>query len=221
MRTCTVDDCGNAHRARGLCTTHYNQGMPDRHRKVEQTCHVCGASVVKHRPSGARRTTCSEACRRTLLLGPPVKPKQPKAPRIKVDLRSPLRRAVEDGDHAAVIAAVRSHAEVMPSGCWEWRRVIKRGYPVVMLGSRSAFVHRVVLEAKHAAPLGKQAAHHTCANTTCVNPAHLQPITARENMAEMLARTYLESRIRDLEAALSCHEPEHPLLREVGISPAA
>lgn len=222
MKTCTIDGCDSKHLARGLCSTHYNRAhQPNRHAKVKQLCHVCGSAVVKHRPSGNRRTTCSDACRRTLLLGRPRKPKPPVEPKAPTDRRGPLRRAVEVGDHVAVIAAVRSDCNVTDLGCWEWKRSIKRGYAVVTVGGRTMFVHRLVLEAKLGAPLGKQAAHHKCANTLCVNPQHLQPITARENVAEMLARAYLESRVRDLEAALAAVDPNHPLLREAGISPAA
>lgn len=70
-------------------------------------------------------------------------------------------------------------------------------------------------------PLGKQPAHHKCATTMCVNPMHLQPVTERDNIAEMLARNYMLNRIAELEAALAVHDPEHPLLREVGLSRAS
>ena len=139
-----------------------------------------------------------------------------------VDKRGAMRRAVEDGDQPGVIAAIRASVQVSSElGCWNWQRQLKDGYAVALIGKRYVAVHRLALEAALGKPLGKQAAHHKCANAACVNPDHLQPVTARENMAEMLARTYLESRIRDLEAALALTQPEHPLLREVGISRVA
>ena len=73
-------------------------------------------------------------------------------------------------------------------------------------------VRRRVLEAKECAPLGSQAAHHKCANTKCVNPDHLQPVTHRENTAEMLARKSLVSRVRELEAELARLDPGNDLL---------
>jgi heme oxygenase len=71
---------------------------------------------------------------------------------------------------------------------------------------------------KHGASLGSQAAHHACANTTCVNPDHLQPVTHRENIAEMMARKAYVARIRELEAALTEIQPSHPLLSVIAVA---
>jgi hypothetical protein len=57
-----------------------------------------------------------------------------------------------------------------------------------------------------------------CANSKCVNPEHLEPVTAAANMAEMLARNYLVRRIRELEQALDAIQSDHPLLAQVGIN---
>ena len=132
---------------------------------------------------------------------------------------SPFRAAYEAGDGAGVIAAARLSSTVV-NGCWIWSRRLRDGYPHTRIGKRDVPVHRAVLEAKHNASLGKQAAHHMCGHSACVNPDHLQPVTARENTAEMLARTYMVQRIADLEKALSEHDPDHPLLAEIGISVA-
>jgi len=102
-------------------------------------------------------------------------------------------------------------------GCWEWQGKLKRDYPEVTVAGRSLQVHRVVLEAKCQAPLGSQAAHHMCANSKCVNPSHLQPVTHRENVAEMPARQSFLARIRDLEAALAESAPGHDLLAQVKV----
>jgi len=149
---------------------------------------------------------------------PKVKPE----PKRRRDLRSPIRRAYEDGDGAGLIDAVRADCEVRPNGCWEWQRTYHySGYAKVIIGKKWHQVHRLTLEAHLGKPLGKQAAHHACANSFCVNPEHLQPVTTRDNTAEMMARTYMESRIRDLEFALALHDPNHPLLLEVGVVGAA
>lgn len=225
QRICTVPECGKPMRARGLCSTHYNhEYQPDRHRKVEVPCTYCGTIVAKH-VSNTRNAFCDYTCRdlygiehKTGAFGREAKPKLPKEPKPPRDLRSPLRRALEDGDHASVIAAIRSHCDVRPNGCWEWQRQLDRnGYPTVLIAGASRFVHRLALEAHLRRPLGKQPAHHTCANSFCVNPDHLQPVTAVANMAEMKARRYMESRIKDLEAALAAVQPDHPLLAEVGV----
>lgn len=147
---------------------------------------------------------CSDDCRRT------------NADHRALAMRSPLRRAVAAGDHVAVLKVIQSRVAVDPlSGCWEWQGRIRNGYPFVRIGSRMQAVHRLVIEATHEAMLGNQAAHHVCANSTCVNPDHLQPVTHAENTAEMLSRHAYVQRIAELEAALADLCPGHPLLRVI------
>lgn len=63
QNTCGVEGCPKPHRARGLCSTHYNrQHQPDRHRKSTTSCVVCGKAVIKL-PSKRYRPVCSMYCR--------------------------------------------------------------------------------------------------------------------------------------------------------------
>jgi len=138
--------------------------------------------------------------------------------------RSSLRAAIEDG--VAILPAIKAHTVANDKGCWVWLKRGKDGYPTFAMTLKTGKVrlyrmHRVALEAKLGKPLGKQAAHHMCANSMCVNPDHLQPISFRENTAEMMQRNYYITRIQDLEAALTQAAPEHPLLSEVGLPQAA
>jgi len=136
-----------------------------------------------------------------------------------------LRQAVESGDYQSMVIELQDRVTVTkPLGCWVWngkRRNTKKdggsGYPVATFGKRTVQVHRVVLEVKHGKPLGSQHAHHTCNNTICVNPDHLQPISHRENMAEMLTRKTLTNRIRDLEEAMREVAPDHPILNFINV----
>lgn len=69
-RTCSIPGCDKAYRAKGLCSTHYNQQhQPDRHRKVRVPCAWCGTPVTKERTT-KRKPTCSAACR-TRIQHPP------------------------------------------------------------------------------------------------------------------------------------------------------
>lgn len=61
-RTCSVDGCTKAHRAKGFCSTHYNQLKPDRHQLREVPCTICGKPVTKN-GGGVRRPVCSIECR--------------------------------------------------------------------------------------------------------------------------------------------------------------
>jgi hypothetical protein len=136
---------------------------------------------------------------------------------MRPDQRSPLRRAIECGDHDEIISLILEDCE--PVGdCLLWKRKNKDGYPHLRVGKREFLVHRLVLEAKHRAPLGSQHAHHICATPLCVNPDHLQPVTHRDNIAEMLARQSYLARIAELEAALIELDPNHPLLAVVAVA---
>jgi endogenous inhibitor of DNA gyrase (YacG/DUF329 family) len=68
MKTCTKDNCDRAHRARGLCASHYNQEhAPNRHAKKLTACAFCGTEVMKNSgTSKARRPVCSDQCRQWL-----------------------------------------------------------------------------------------------------------------------------------------------------------
>jgi hypothetical protein len=132
--------------------------------------------------------------------------------------RSPLRVALENRDHAAVIENIRADTTINSKGCWIWQKKIKGGYPFASIAGVSVAVHRIVLEAKHGKPLRSQAAHHTCAVRACVNPGHLQPVTHQENTAEMLQRRAYLNRIAELEQALSEMAPNHPLLSVIKVA---
>lgn len=69
MRTCSILGCEKKHRAKGLCSTHYNQRDPDRHAPQPFACAACG-EVVWRRVHSDRRHVCSTTCRASLQFGP-------------------------------------------------------------------------------------------------------------------------------------------------------
>lgn len=71
QRTCTLDGCGRKHVARGLCSTHYNQTKPDRHRRYVITCEGCG---VEHETPRKDGRYCSLLCRDYVKWGPRFSP---------------------------------------------------------------------------------------------------------------------------------------------------
>jgi hypothetical protein len=76
----------------------------------------------------------------------------------------------------------RKVCEVESTGCWSWvAGHQKDGYGSYRLSGQSRLAHRVAYEALIGpVPQGLQI-DHLCRNRTCVNPAHLEPVTAREN----------------------------------------
>ena len=131
--------------------------------------------------------------------------------------RSDLRKAYEANDYEGMLEAIEKRSKLAKDGCWEWDRLDSTGYPRMVVEGRHIAVHRLSLEAKHEAPLGSQAAHHMCANTKCVNPDHLQPVTHRDNTAEMMARRAYVDRIAELEEAIKKLDPSHEVLNRVPI----
>lgn len=70
--TCTLNGCGNPHRAKGLCSTHYNHANPSPKRRahVERQCVGCGTTVIRESRYRSLNAHCSELCRQWSQFGP-------------------------------------------------------------------------------------------------------------------------------------------------------
>ena len=79
-------------------------------------------------------------------------------------------------------AEERFWAKVDKSGeCWQWAGVHAQGYGRCWWNGHSAAAHRVAFELTVGpVPEGLEL-DHLCRNRGCVNPAHLEPVTRREN----------------------------------------
>jgi hypothetical protein len=208
---CSVDGCKRLRRVSKWCNAHYLRLKTGRDlttpvRKVvlerPDTCSVDGCE----RRHSSHGYCISHAAR--------WKKHGSTEPR---DTRSALTRAVESGDLDTLTGLLLKRVHVDGNGCWIWPTLDKAGkYPATPVAGKP--LHRAVVEVKHGKPLGSQHAHHICAVTACVNPDHLQPVTHRDNVAEMLQRhTYL-NRIGDLERALAALDPSHPLLAVIKVA---
>lgn len=75
-----------------------------------------------------------------------------------------------------------SRFTVDESGCWLWTGYVKpSGYATMSVNSKMQWVHRLSYEVLVGPiPAGLQL-DHLCRVRNCVNPAHLEPVTGREN----------------------------------------
>jgi len=87
------------------------------------------------------------------------------------------------------------------NGCWEWTGYKDpAGYGQIGTPSGVKLVHRVSYEYYVGKiPDGLQI-DHLCRNRPCVNPEHLEPVTAKENVGRGMA-----GRVRTLLAAQQTH----------------
>lgn len=91
------------------------------------------------------------------------------------------------------------------NNCWLLnRKTDNKGYVVFSLNGKYVKLHRYSLHFFEGFDLNsKEQVHHKCANPSCFNPDHLQPVTARENVAEMHERNFYLNEIERLKAELA------------------
>ncbi len=79
------------------------------------------------------------------------------------------------------------------NGCWEWQgRITCQGYGQIGVGSRvdgsrrTRQAHTVSYETFVGKVPKGLVLDHTCRNRRCINPDHLEPVTAQENIRRSL-----------------------------------
>jgi len=80
-------------------------------------------------------------------------------------------------------------------GCWLWTAYTdKDGYGTFGIGQRKSRAHRVAWELLRGPIPGDLQIDHLCRVRHCVNPAHLEPVTQRENTLRSDAFTAQQAR---------------------------
>jgi hypothetical protein len=99
--------------------------------------------------------------------------------RLRVDRGQPVGPAgsLKDADYRFAVGH-----EVYPSGCWVWIKAReRRGYGLFRHDGKTWLAHRWAYE-RLVGPIPEGLTlDHLCQNTSCVNPAHLEPVTRSEN----------------------------------------
>jgi hypothetical protein len=108
--------------------------------------------------------------------------------------------ALPDIPHVYRVRLARLFCSLLPeeNGCVLWpRHRDRKGYGQVRLGERAHWAHRVFYAFfKGPIPEG-MTIHHTCANSGCVNPEHLELATVEDNTREGNSRRGLPAKPDD------------------------
>lgn len=102
-------------------------------------------------------------------------------------------------DWDALQVRIRDNSIVSNCGCWEWTGAIDRhGYARISVCNKNWKASRASWCAfnRQAFP-GQLWALHNCDNRKCVNPDHIRPGTARQNMLDAWRRGGLKRRFKD------------------------
>jgi hypothetical protein len=183
---------------------------------MNRVCSECGEGFT----GKVRRGRC-EPCYRRLLTelkeAGKFEPIQPSS-------RTPRRKA-----RPKLSAAERALTRVTPGwgGCWIFTgRISPKGYALIKAAGAMRSAHRVVYEAQVGLiPDGLELDHlchstdsacpggRTCRHRRCINPAHLEPVTGRENNARGLSPSAVNAR---KQYCIRGHEftPENTRLRQ-------
>lgn len=77
---------------------------------------------------------------------------------------------------------IRDSSSVTESGCWQWQRyTYGNGYAAISVAGKQRLAHRVSYEVSVGPIPEGMVIDHLCRNKRCVNPAHLEVVTSREN----------------------------------------
>lgn len=90
---------------------------------------------------------------------------------------------------AKLKAKIIANIVVDASGCWLWQRSFKNnGYGQCRAWGKNMTAHKVS-HLIFIGPVGDgMDVHHTCDVRSCVNPAHLQQISHKENIHDLLSK---------------------------------
>lgn len=98
--------------------------------------------------------------------------------------------------------------------CWEWQGYRSSGYGQMMLDGKMRGAHVIAYEDTHGPIPAGRVLDHLCRRTTCVNPAHVEPVTQSVNVRRGLSPRLTAERNRARHAAKTHCKAGHLLSGE-------
>lgn len=103
------------------------------------------------------------------------------------------------------------------SGCWLWAgTAMKNGYGQFRTGPRMSLAHRVAFRSLVGEVREGLDLDHLCRTRCCVNPAHLEPVSRKENLARGLSGRRRQSVLLDRAHCKEGHPMPPRAVRENG-----
>lgn len=104
------------------------------------------------------------------------------------------------------------------TACWVWQRAANdQGYGQVFVNGSIKYAHRFFYErAFGAVPEGLEL-DHCCRVTLCVNPAHLEPVSHRENMRRGRSTKLTEEVVREIRRLAKSGMSQRAIARAYGL----
>lgn len=84
--------------------------------------------------------------------------------------------------HRPVAERFHGGYEKADNGCWLWRHPSENGYGRIRVNRKTMWAHRIGYELLVGPIPPELELDHLCRVPACVNPAHLEPVTHRENL---------------------------------------
>ena len=182
VSVCAVEDCGRQVKARGYCEPHVvrlrktgdvRADVPIALRSSRGPCLVPDCERIR----SSREGYCGMHAMRLKRYGELGHP----GPTPRVDL---------PGYKSTVLTRLMGKISRSVSGCWEWQGAITPdGYGRQSYRGRARRAHRVAYELIVGEIPAGLVLDHLCRNRSCVNPAHLEPVTDRINLLRGIGPT--------------------------------
>lgn len=165
MRQCSASDCEDKVAARGLCNKHYHR----------MRAHGTTRSLAERNAKSCEAVECE-----SMAISRGLCNKHYLRMRVHGSLELPVTRNTKLDTPEKVLARLEQES-VRVGDCWLWTGGMVAGYGRFKANGKNILAHRASYEV-HVGPIpdGVQV-HHTCFNTNCIEPRHLEAVTRREN----------------------------------------